>query len=448
MPLAGRHSTGPSSRPPALALANARWRSFWMRRPLPPGDLVDIERAERADRRLLLQRAARYGPVFKGLAEGRLLVCVVGLPLGRRLLKAHAADLQPVTLQLQSLFPLGFLRQMEGESHRQVRRAIVRGINALDLRGALGDLQALATEGLRPLWHDDAKARPSPARYAAVLSNIASGMLLRVFFGAAPGGSAFDRLMQGYTRLGPHGLLWNIGEKQAEAFAALRDELRAQAAAHQQSADAAFARGLFAKLVDAAPVDDTLLGNLIYMVEMGRYDLRGLLRWISKYAAENPAWLERIAAQGAGAAEADGDLSEAFVLETLRMDQSERLMRRVLRDIVFDGMLIPKGSMLRVCMWEAHKSADAFARPFDFDPSRFCGGEPGSEQFSPFGLDHHHCPFANASILMARQFLQVLARDCRLRPVGGGGAVRGAYHWEPASDFALELQRRLPEEAP
>ena len=177
------------------------------------------------------------------------------------------------------------------------------------------------------------------------------------------------------------------------------------------------------------------------MVEMGRYDLRGLLRWISKYAAENPAWLERIAA------DADGSAAEAFVLETLRMDQSERLMRRVRRDIVFDGFLIPKGSMLRVCMWEAHKSEHAFARPFEFDPSRFCANAPNSDQFSPFGLDHHQCPFASTSILLARQFLQVLARECRLRPVGGGAAVRGAYHWEPAPDFALQLQRRTREEA-
>jgi len=424
-----------------MALANARWRAFWMRRPLPPGDLIEIERAERTDRRLLIQRASRYGPVWKGLAEGRLLVCVVGLPLGRRLLKAHAADLHPVTLQLQSLFPLGFLRQMEGEAHRQVRRAIVRGINALDLRGAEADLKVVAATGLQPLWQAGASARPSAAQYAAVLSAIASGMLLRVFFGAAPGSAAFERLMQGYARLGPHGLLWNIGEKQAQAFAALRDELRAQAAAHQRSADAQFGRGLFAQLLDAGPVDDTLLGNLIYMVEMGRYDLRGLLRWISKYAAENPAWLERIAA------DADDSVAEAFVLETLRMDQSERLMRRVRRDIVFDGFLIPTGSMLRVCMWEAHKSEDAFSRPFEFDPSRFCANAPNSDQFSPFGLDHHQCPFASTSILLARQFLQVLARECRLRPLGGGAAVRGAYHWEPAPDFALQLQRRAREEA-
>ena len=75
--------------------------------------------------------------------------------------------------------------------------------------------------------------------------------------------------------------------------------------------------------------------------------------------------------------------AEAFTLETLRMDQSERLMRNVGRDIRFEGWLIPAGSLVRVCMWEAHKDPDAFPRPFVFDPSRFLNDVSAGERFSP-----------------------------------------------------------------
>ena len=55
-----------SSRRPWQALAKAYARVLWTRKPLPPGDLVDIGELERGDRTLLINRAARYGPVFKG----------------------------------------------------------------------------------------------------------------------------------------------------------------------------------------------------------------------------------------------------------------------------------------------------------------------------------------------------------------------------------------------
>lgn len=68
--------------------------------------------------------------------------------------------------------------------------------------------------------------------------------------------------------------------------------------------------------------------------------------------------------------------TEAFVLETLRTNQSELLMRRAQRDFVFDGFLIPKHATVRVCLWESHKSPDAFASPLEFQPDRFLSAPP------------------------------------------------------------------------
>lgn len=392
---------------------------------------------ERADRRLLIERAADYGPIFKGLMENRLAVCVVGHGLGRRLLKEHAASLRPVAIPLEPLVPKGFMRQMDGECHQRYRRALVQGVNAVDFDSLAPVVERIVSEGLLDHAERGLHER-GPHAWADTLSVIASGMLAHVFFGARPGTTTFDGLMAGYRRLGPHGVVWHLTARQVEAFG----DLHRQLTGLLRDDTGPPAGALLATMASQGPLDDTLLGNLIYMVELGRYDLRGLLRWISKYAGEHGTWIERIASdlvkQGRGTRSA----AEAFVLETLRMDQSERLMRNVLRDIVFEGYLIPKGSMVRVCMWEAHKDADAFPRPFEFDPSRFLGDAATGERFSPFGLDHHLCPLAGMSVQLATAFLRVLAQSYKVSTCDGDPAVRGPYHWSPAPGFTVTLTAR------
>jgi cytochrome P450 len=178
-----------------------------------------------------------------------------------------------------------------------------------------------------------------------------------------------------------------------------------------------------------------MLANLIYMVELGRYDMRGLFRWISKFAAQHPSQYEEAANEGE-----HPSASEAFVTEVLRLEQSERLMRNVVQSFVWNGMLIPKGALLRICMWEEHKRPDTFEDPFEFRPARF--RKTIRPTFSPFGLDHHRCPFASMTLVMGSTFLRTMARNFRISALGGEPPVRGPYHWEPAQGFTVKLTPR------
>ena len=130
------------------------------------------------------------------------------------------------------------------------------------------------------------------------------------------------------------------------------------------------------------------------------------------------------------------------MLETLRTDKSERLTRIVERDLLFEGYLIPRDAYVRLCLWEAHHEPETFVKPFDFNPERFMRASYGLDQFAPFGLDHHLCPLADISIRLCVVFLWQLATRYRLQGVADGLPVRGAYHWEPALDFSVVLQRR------
>jgi cytochrome P450 len=166
--------------------------------------------------------------------------------------------------------------------------------------------------------------------------------------------------------------------------------------------------------------------HLIYMVEMGRFDIYSLARWLTKYAAHNPHLLARIAGES---------------LSTSRAG-SERLMRVANRDLIFEGHLIPRFSSVRLCLWESHKAPEAFADPFAFKPERFLNREVTPDQYSPFGLDHHICPLAEVSTQLSILFVQTLAAQYSLEAFGDGDAVRGRYHWEPAREFTVRLRPR------
>jgi cytochrome P450 len=420
---------GPRGRLPYGATALAALRAWRVSHRLPPGDMTRLDEAERADRRALMHLSRTHGPVFRGVMEGRPAICVVGNAIGRRLLRDHAAALRPVAIDVSALFPGRFMRAMDADAHRPRRAALMRGLGALNLEDFAPSLRGIVHQGLAGYADAQAPAPDPFQHWSAALSEIASGLLIRVVLGAEHGAPAFGRLMAGFTALGPNGVAWRVGPRQIEAYAGLCTQLRGA----PQAGDPP---GLLGLMTAQGPVDDAMLGNLIYMVEMGRYDLRGLLRWVAKHAAEQPSWRAR-SAQAPPARAAI--LADAFVREVLRLEQSERLMRDVLTDIAFDGFLIPRGALLRICMWEAHKDEDSFARPFDFDPERFLDGRSHGERFSPFGLDHHLCPFAGISTRLAAMALITLARDFSITAQGGDPAVRGPYHWEPAPDHRVTL---------
>jgi extradiol dioxygenase family protein len=140
-----------ADRSPLLAVAGARWRALLARKPLPPGAMIPIDQLERTRRTLLLDLAAQHGPVFKGLMENRLVVCVLGLAAGRRVLEEHAAALRPVAIRIESVVPQGFLRRMEGDRHREVRGALVRALAALDWAAMEDELASIVADELAGL---------------------------------------------------------------------------------------------------------------------------------------------------------------------------------------------------------------------------------------------------------------------------------------------------------
>lgn len=404
--------------------------------PLPPGDKAQpLDIIEKADRLALLRMADELGPVFMGRGWGSLWIYVVGLPRCRKILRAHEDDLHPVTIDVGALFEKGVLRQMEGDDHRRYRSALVQAIGALPADRAGVQVSRVG----HMLEHLSGRQDADPIKvqtFRSLLARIIFDELARVIFGIAPGEPAHNQLVAAYGELGGNGLVWNIGTRQARAYAAIAAILRQHSATME-------ARGpsngsVLANLLQQGPVDAVMLGNLIYMVEMGRYDMAAFFRWLTWFAAMHQDWMERIA----GGTHTQQSVAAAFVMEALRLEQSERLVRRVKRDFVAEGFLFPKGANVRFCIWESHKSPDAHAEPFRFDPGRFLDERPGPDRYSPFGIDRHRCPFGSYSVHLGAAFVTALATHFIVGQSDSGAPVRGLYHWEPAEDFSPVLTAR------
>lgn len=420
----------------------ARVRELLARRSLPPGDLVRLDRMEFARHEFLLERAGDLGPVFKGIAWGRLCICVVGLDDCRRFLQVHRADLRAMKMHLGEFIPGGFVCAREGEEHRALRRPLQQAVQetatAAASPGLDAVLEAIAGEGLHRYAAAAATHGHRADAYRDTLLTIATSMLIRISYGCEPGSAAHRRLMELYRQLSTEDVVWDPGRHEAGAFHALHAEVLRTSEAIAFGPEGSTVTSLLERCRAHGSLDEAMLGTLIYQLETSRHDMKNLLRWLSVHAGNHPHVMERIVLERRVGGVDDG-VARAMVLETLRHDQTERLMREVLKDLVFDGYLIPRHAMVRLCLWESHRDPGSFADPQRFDPERFLVESPRRESFAPFGLDHHQCPLDGMVVRMGIAFLRALS-GYGIASINPGPSKRGRFFWEPPSDYSVLLQ--------
>ena len=296
---------------------------------------------------------------------------------------------------------------------------------------------------LRALAETTSTNGEAPAKTMWCLDNIATRSLLILFFGLTPDEPRYRSLEEGFRRLGPTGFAFPIGQEQLDAFGELRAIVWQIAEALRADAPP-FIRGVLARVLaegDGSAVDETVVGNLIYMMEIGRYDMRSLLRWIVKYLSDHPSVVADLRAKPAGT-EVFTSLAEACVHETLRLDQAEALTREAREEFVFDGYRVPKGSMVRVLLRESHRNADVFPEPEQYKPCRFVGKSYSPNDYSPFGVGEHRCVAAPMVVRLCTMVVEELVSGFTWTVAGDGPRIKGPHHWEPAPNFAIAPRAR------
>jgi cytochrome P450 len=427
----------------------SRWRTRLedlLRRsePFPPGSLAARHlRDAIEDDRFYLRQSARHGPIFKLFwGSGQIKTCIVGFPLGQRLLKAHqdAVRLENIN-DITSLVPAEYLRSMSPELHLKYRRLFGRVFRSDLVAPWEAELRGLLRRELTRLA-ESAASVASPARCLyATLDTVATKFLLLTMLGVTPDSAAAAELETWYDRLGPEGRVAQVGPEQKKAFVAIHGIVVQLLHSTGRDRSAPIGDSVAKRLMDADPsaVDETVIGNVIYMIERGRHDLRDLLRWVVKQLSDHPTTTDEIR-RGPGNPGAQSGLAEACVLETLRLEQAEQLNRRALRSFAFEGFHVPAGSWLSIMIRESHRNPETFPEPDTFRPHRFLERSYRPDEYAPFGLDEHQCIGASLVVRFGTLFVEELVRGFSWT-VRADGARHHGVHWEPSPDFAIELRR-------
>ena len=263
--------------------------------------------------------------------------------------------------------------------------------------------------------------------------------MMGLLYGIDPARPEYARMREAFQQFGPREPVYQLAEENSQAFRFLLEEVRVLAAEVRRD-PTAVRPSMLRHLVLRDQLDETALGNLVNLFEPSHFDVYSLWHWLLWYIAREPGLRARIRAMPSGAPEF-GALLEAVVQETLRLNQSETLLRLAKRDIVFDGFLIPGQTRVRVCLWESHKDPAIFPDPFRFDPDRFLARSYSIEEFAPFGLDRKRCIGGDLVLAMSARFVDRVARDYDWEITGDGPPLRSVYHWQPSPEFGLRATK-------
>ncbi len=416
-------------------VSSAYRKSVFSEAPLPPGNLSRFDLAAPKDQRFLLKQFEKYGVIFKTVWHEKLLVCVVGLETSQKLLSENSDKIKSINVELRHIFPEGFIRNMRGETHRKYRSHFTGALKFEIDETNEAQLAAIISKVLSEL-SETGESSPNAESYRAALNEITTGLLLLTFFGVEFQSDEFLSLSEKYARLGPDGLVWKVGDTQREIYLEIVDDIQKLVEPTADDTQGLTSNSVLSRMLKVNAIDETVIGNLIYMVETGRFDMYSLFHWLTKFLVDNPEISQAISGDG------DHGLAKAFVLETLRMEQSEGLIREATEDFVFAGYLIPKGTAIRLCLWEPHKFEDPFSDPFKFDPRRFLNNNYTIEQYAPFGLDQHRCPAGDMVVAMSSLFIKTLTKEFEIECVADGPPFRGIYHWQPSENFSVRIQKK------
>jgi cytochrome P450 len=207
--------------------------------------------------------------------------------------------------------------------------------------------------------------------------------------------------------------------------------------------------------------EQTTLRNLIYLTETTGHDAAGVLMWLLKHLGDNPKWLQALRELGdeedapetlISSTDRDGagqrGLANRIISETMRLEQSEFILRQTTTEIRFRGFVIPKGWAIRVCTQESHRDPELFPEPNRFNPDRFLNAATRDGDYAPFGLGDRSCTGASMTRALARTFICELADHYDLAVVADGPRTLSLHrHWAPSPTFQVSLMPRTAQSA-
>lgn len=404
---------------------------------LAPGELSGDQHPVMTDRHFFLKLRDEHGPIFKIWQKGKITTCIIGPELGARFVKENRGKLRNGVRDLSYLFPLGFIRGMEGPDHTKYRRILGSAFRAV----AISSHEKSIRDIMRSLLFEMSAKHESIDSMTLTLfaKKLATSVMLQLILGAEFETEAGKAMAVEADRYTPNGMNRHISKEEFCGFKALRKFTTEQAERYVEMEKTP--ASLIAHIAKSGDIDETIIGNLVQMVELGRFDMQSLIQWNMLEMAGQQGHQRKISAENNS--QKCRVLAMSAAQETLRMHQSEYLARIATQSIEFDGYFIPKNSAIRICIWEGHRDGRKFAKPDTFDPMRFAANDFPRTAYAPLGLDHHKCLAAQWTYDISALLWEEVASTHHLGISNYGTPALAKFHYEPGSDCKITMSRKV-----
>jgi cytochrome P450 len=383
--------------PAMLATAVVAY-SLWRARPgygvssgLPPGSLSPLPVRPWSDPDFYKRQSAHYGHMFKLSQFSQPMVCLVGLDRANRLLLDHDEQLVAPPLPFSRFIEGGYLRYLPEETHVRYRRFFRSLFYSEAVANAEPRLAAVFRKALTAMAEESKSGNSALVKPACMRMMYAAWAEL--FYAIDEQHQDFARLKELAHVIDIRKARWATRRRVEAALREIEAILRRRVAtftAVETAAPSCFL-AVLARNDPTALADRTILGNLIYIMQVTWGDVTGLLVWIFKMLSDHPDWRQRLEQAIATSDAAGRDLATRIVQETLRLEQSEHRYRRATADLELDGCRIPKGWLIRMCVRESHQDEKTFPHPERFDPDRFIDRAFTRGEYAPFGAFRLAC---------------------------------------------------------
>jgi cytochrome P450 len=400
----------------AVMIAYHGWRArpgFGAAKGLPPGSLARLPVRPWSDPEFYKRQATRYGSIFKMCQLWQPMICIVGLDRVNRLLLEHDQRLVAPPLPFSRFIEGGYLRYLPEETHAKYRRFFGMLFYSEVVTHAEPRIADAFARGLAAMA--DASGRDGGVPVRAPTMRMMFVAWAELFYGIGDRHPDFQRLKALFQVIDTRKARWASRRRIEPALAEIEAILRRRAS--ELVADPAPASCFLVWLGRQHPEalsDRTVLGNLIYIMQVTWGDVTGLLLWVFKMLSDHPTWRARLAH------EQSRELAMRIVQETLRLEQSESRYRRATEDLELDGFRIPKDWLVRMCIRESHQDESVFPNATKFDPDRFLGPSRTRAQYAPFGAFRLACIGEDMTKTVAARYVLELASRYDWRVVDDG----------------------------
>ncbi|KAM1149967.1 hypothetical protein FF1_030569 [Malus domestica] len=410
---------------------------------VPPGSLglpiigqsLGLLRAMRANtaEKWLQQRIEKYGPVSKLSLFGKPTVFIHGPAANKFIFASDDSTISSQQVEsIRLLLGDRNILELSGDDHKRVRSALMLFLKPESLKQYVGKMDQEIRRHLEMHWHGKQQITVLPLMKNLTF-NIICSLLFRLERGTRRDEllECFQKMIEGMWSV-PVKLPFTRYSQSLKGSKKVQDiikELISEKRVELERKTASPLQDLITCLLSSRSDDNgevmtekEILHNVMLVMVAGHDTSSVVLTFLLRLLANDPVVhatvlqeQEEIARSKSSEELTWKDLAKMkytwrVVMETMRITPPIfGGFRSALKDIEFDGFLIPKGWQIFWAMPMTHMDDNIFPEPSKFDPKRFenqASTPPYS--FVPFGGGPRKCPgyeFARIEILVAIHYI-------------------------------------------